>query len=120
MTEPTYLLLKKMEKRPGMWTGENTLKSIVSFISGYSIATEDYDVDADFGISKKFHDWIAIRLGCYESTAGWANMILAYTIGMDPSKPNWENYDKEITEEYHRESIIKFYELLEQSRVKNL
>ena len=109
-----YELLKKIEARPAMWTGELSLKSIRTFIDGYSFALSEYQLIETNEKELNFHDWVANKLGFYESTAGWQNMILAVTIGLDPKTIRWENYDSEVTKEQHEKSIRKFYELLEE------
>ncbi len=110
-----YNILKKIKARPAMWTGELTLKSIRTFLDGYSCALFDHKI---IGLNKRdepnFHDWTAHKLGFYESTAGWQNMILAVTIGLDPNNIEWENYDSQVTKEQHEMSIKKFYELFEE------
>lgn len=104
-----------MEARPAMWTGELTLKSIRTFLNGYSFALHEHKLfDLNDQSEPNFHDWTANKLDFYESTAGWQNMILAVTIGLDPKILNWENYDSQITKEQHEMSIRKFYELLEE------
>ncbi|MCI5055899.1 MAG: hypothetical protein MRY83_07305 [Flavobacteriales bacterium] len=114
MDEKTYLLLKRMEERPGLWLGKPTLKSIASFLVGYDCALIDHLLEMSIGVSKVFHDWVAERLGYSESTAGWANMILASVLGLDPKKPNWENYDESVSNEIHLKSIKQFYKLLDE------
>lgn len=110
-----YNILKKMEARPGMWTGEHTLKSIRIFSEGYSVALcENEIMDLSNQSSLNFNDWIANRLGFSESTAGWQNMILAVTLGLNPKRIEWENYDSDVTYDQHIKSIEKFYELLEE------
>ncbi len=110
-----YQILKKVESRPAMWTGENSLKSIKTFLDGYLFALEEYGIlKSENKIEISFNDWIAEKLGFYESTAGWPNMILAVTLGLNPKKINWENYDKGASKEQHEESIRKFYELYEE------
>ena len=110
-----YDLLKKMEAKPAMWTGELSLKSIRTFLSGYSYALEEYNLDEEQIVDQpNFHDWVAEKLGFFESTPGWANMILAVTIGLNPKKIDWTNYDLSVTKEQHKKSIQKFYLLLEE------
>ena len=104
-----------MEARPAMWTGELSLKSIRTFLDGYSYALDQHKIiNPDKEDELNFHDWVANKLGFYESTAGWQNMILAVTIGLDPKSIRWENYDLEVTKEQHETSVRKFYELLEE------
>jgi len=105
-----YTLLKKMEDRPAMWTGEATLKSIRTFLDGYYLALHENNlVDEGEEVEPNFHDWIANKLGFGESTAGWHHMILAYTIGLNPKKIQWKDYDVKVSKEQHKESIKQFY-----------
>ncbi|WP_075343488.1 hypothetical protein [Tenacibaculum agarivorans] len=114
MNSKTYNLLKRMQKRPMLWTGQNTLKSIASFLFGYQIAMKDHNFEDDFGISLDFFDWVADKLGYNYATAGWANMILANIMGFDPQNIEWENYDISVTNTQHSESIVKFYALIDE------
>ncbi|OUS02644.1 hypothetical protein A9Q86_02940 [Flavobacteriales bacterium 33_180_T64] len=110
-----YNVLKKIEVRPALWTGEINLKSISIFLNGYSLALHEHDIlQSPVELEINFHDWIANKLGFYESTSGWNNMILAITIGLNPKNIKWENYDSKVTNEQHEMSIKKFYELLEE------
>ena len=109
-----YKLLKEIEKRPAIWTGEADLKSIKNFVSGYYQALIDNKIVPE-NIDEPFFDWVADKLGYFESTAGWANMILAYSIGFKPESIIWEEvFDYNVTKEQHLRSIQIFYELVEQ------
>jgi hypothetical protein len=109
-----YQLLKEIEKRPAMWTGEVNLKSIKLFVSGYYQALIDNKIVPE-NIDEPFFDWVANKLGYFESTAGWANMILAYTLGFEPQSIIWEEvFDYNVTKEQHLRSVQQFYELVEQ------
>ena len=109
-----YQLLKEIEKRPAMWTGEVNLKSIRLFVSGYYQALIDNKIVPE-NIDEPFFDWVANKLGYFESTAGWANMILAYTLGFEPQSIIWEEvFDYNVTKEQHLRSVQQFYELVEQ------
>lgn len=69
-------------RRPAMYTGEHSLKSIRCFLEGYRHAIELHGLsrDADaFLVANEFHDWVAYRLHFYESTSGWSSMILGRT-----------------------------------------
>ena len=104
-----------MELRPVMWTGELSLKSIRTFLEGYSCALHDHNlITSNHKEGLNFHDWVAHKLGLSSSSAGWQNMILAITLGLDPNTVSWENYDAEVTKEQHERSIRMFYELLEE------
>lgn len=109
-----YKLLKAIEQRPIMWTGEASLKSINTFVSGYYLALIENKIVNEH-IEEPFFDWVAKKLGYSASTAGWANMILAYSIGFKPENIIWEElFVYDITQEQHLKSIKLFYELIEQ------
>jgi len=55
-----------------------------TYIGGYYHALRDNSLNQDEDQFEPFFDWVANKLGFNESTAGWANMILAITIGLDP------------------------------------
>ena len=102
--------------RTPMWTGEMSLKSIQTLLYGYCLALEDYKIAPKIPYSDEpFFEWIRERLGYSSSTAGWLNMIVAYSIGFKPEKINWENFlATSITFEQHCASIKLFYELVEE------
>jgi hypothetical protein len=109
-----YEILKKIESQPAMWTGEATLKSINIYISGYYYALLENKIAQQPKVNEPFFDWVAKKLGYYESTAGWANMILAYCMGFKPDFINWEEvFATQVTEEQHIKSIKFFYELVD-------
>jgi hypothetical protein len=115
MIRECYSLLKEMERRPALWTGENTLRSIHVFASGYYHALISLNVCSDTLTPDPFFDWVAEKLGYYESTAGWVNMINAYNCGFSPSEIDWEHFlSFEMSKEEHARSIGCFYELIEE------
>jgi hypothetical protein len=110
-----YNLLKKIESRLGMWIGEATLKNINIYISGYYMALLEHNIIDTPPTDDNFFDWVAKKLGYYESTAGWANMILAHCMGFNPKKINWEKFFAILpTKEQHLKSIRYFYLLVEE------
>lgn len=110
-----YDLFKRIERRPAMWTGENSLKSIHLYATGYYQALLDQKVYSTPHTDEPFFNWVANKLGYYESTAGWVNMIVAYSIGFDPTDISWEEVKQhQITKVEHAKSIGMFYELLEE------
>lgn len=111
----SYSLLKKIEQRPAMWTGENSLRSISNYITGYIHALLDHGIIREPASIDPFSNWVANKLGYYESTAGWVNMILAYSVGHNPKEINWDEFiELPISEEQHSESVKVFYRLVEQ------
>lgn len=114
-----YPLLKSIEHRPAMWTGEMTLKSMHVYIRGYYRALLEHKIVEDREINEPFFDWIADKLGYSSSTAGWANMILAHCMGFDPEEILWETYlATPVTNEQHTQSVKLFYELLEEFKTE--
>lgn len=109
-----YKVLKQIEHKTEIWTGDFTLKSIYTYINGYSHALRDYNLIESNANFPTFNNWIANRLGFYESTAGWVNMILAITIGLNPKSIEWLNFDEKVSQNTHKKSVIKFYQLLEE------
>jgi len=104
-----------MEGRPQMWTGELSLKSMHTYCSGYYMALLDHKIVVlePFTICP-FFDWVANKLGYYESTAGWANMILACSMGFNTREIHWEEFFKTpVSAQEHTKSIKLFYTLLE-------
>ncbi|AZA98282.1 hypothetical protein EG359_01095 [Chryseobacterium joostei] len=69
----------------------------------------------EIGKEEPFFDWIANKVGYSSSTAGWVNMIVAYTIGFKPKTINWNKFlETTITKEQHIASVKMFYKLLEE------
>lgn len=76
MLRHIYDLLDLVRRRPGMYFGYHSPTHLHSFLSGYYFA--DYLIEEDKNGFRKFsdfHDWVAAKLGYYESTSGWAYMI---------------------------------------------
>jgi hypothetical protein len=76
LDESIYDVLDAIRKKPGMYIGEPSLQRLHDFLGGYSAGLGRVRFSlkdtADF---HRFHDWVAQRLGFYESTSGWCNMI---------------------------------------------
>jgi hypothetical protein len=114
-----YDVLDRIEKHPGMYVGNVTLGNLMTYLHGYEIAMRDAEVkDVSIPEFHAFHEFVREKFGFYESTAGWANMILAVTIGLSPKNITWEGYDVGVTCEQHIESVKAFYKLLNEFRRK--
>lgn len=57
-----------------MYIGPHSPTHLNSFLCGFSIATNDEVFKTEYS-NFGFHDWVAKKLGYYESTSGWAYMI---------------------------------------------
>lgn len=79
----SYQLLDFIRRRPAMYIGYETPTHLHAFLSGYwhsqlEVHKEQLPTDAAAeNHFSEFHDWVAKKLGYYESTAGWARMIAA-------------------------------------------
>jgi hypothetical protein len=100
-----------------MYIGDVTLKNLSIYLNGFNMAMINAEVkdisNPDF---YSFNNFIKEKFGYSEPTAGWANMILAVSIGLTPKNVIWENYDTAITDEQHIESVKLFYKLLHEFR----
>ena len=84
----------------------------MNFISGYSTATRCHHIDEP-GTLRPFHDFVARQPGYAESTAGLANMILAYVCGFGPADIGWPDFlSRPISTQQHTQAIERFYRLL--------
>lgn len=71
-------ILEELHHRLAMYTGENTLKSLEHFLTGYGFAVDSHNIpgkDDPLILPSGFHDWVAYRLHFQESGSGWCNMI---------------------------------------------
>jgi hypothetical protein len=76
--EGVYDVVDRMRAKPPLYIGERSLERLFVYLAGISAgvwmagnnkALKDAE---DF---HRFHDWVAKRLGFYESTSGWHKMI---------------------------------------------
>lgn len=72
-------VIERMRERPAMWLGSRSLDRMDAWIQGYRVAASDASLHLDPGEPPfhYFHRFVQKKLGFYESTAGWKNMILA-------------------------------------------
>jgi hypothetical protein len=71
-----YDLLGHVHRKPGLFISELSIHRLHAFLTGYDAGLGHAGFilrdEIDF---HRFHDWVACRLGFFESTSGWANMI---------------------------------------------
>jgi len=73
-----YDLLAHIHRRPGMYIVEPSIYRLQAFLTGYDAALGYVGLILQDEIGfHRFHDWVARRLGFFESTSGWADMIRA-------------------------------------------
>jgi len=108
-----YELIEALSMRTAMYTGEHKLSNIRSFIDGYTFGIQNEEKLTKFLSNfPEFHDWVAKKLGFYESTAGWQNMILAIEMGFSPKGMKWVGFSEGATEEQHKASVNRFFEMV--------
>lgn len=60
-----------------MYLGKKSVSLLSAYLCGFLDALRTYDLPTEseppFHV---FHDWVALRLGYFESTLGWSNMLL--------------------------------------------
>lgn len=115
-----YDIFEMVRERPAMYTGSFSLQSLRNFCNGFEFGVNN----CGYELSRAdkfdgFHDFVASELNFSASTAGWANMILAYAVFSRSSNIEWEKLDKLATEDNHKESQTLFYSLLEKYRVRS-
>ena len=77
-----YELIERIRPRPAMYLGLASLTRLNSFLDGYRSALDDLRVElAGTPAFGYFHDWVAMKLGKYEGTAGYCHLILESTQG---------------------------------------
>lgn len=110
-----YDLLEKINVRTGMYIGEQKLENLMSFLAGYHFAMNSVGAvensQPDF---RGFHNWVAAKYGFYESTSGWADMILVAELGLHPRENSEDREDckRKATEIQHENSVRTFFKLV--------
>ncbi|MEQ1605697.1 MAG: hypothetical protein ABL999_12600 [Pyrinomonadaceae bacterium] len=74
-----YELLEAIEARPAMYLGSESLSLLRAFLDGFISGSQQVAPHPSGFID--FHEWVALRLGYFESTSGYANMILTAEAG---------------------------------------
>lgn len=76
MATDFYELLDYIRQRPAMYLSEKSITLLYGFLAGYNfdkwIETVK-NTNPPFG---EFNNWVAMKLGFYESTSGWRRMLL--------------------------------------------
>lgn len=112
-----YRIIDAMRRRPGMYIGDPTTEKLDVFLTGYRVAMDHAGIaDESQPPFMGFHNWVARKFGFRESTAGWSNMILAVTLGLDPSSVHWERYAAQATGEQQEEAVQRCFVLFDEYR----
>lgn len=112
-----YDVLDKIEKRPGLYLGYVSLRTLATYLAGYQMAMTDAAfMDISNPEFHQFNDFIRDKFGYLESTAGWSNMILAISLGFSPDNVDWCSFYTNISTQQHLISVSRFFELLAEFR----
>lgn len=96
-----FELLILIQKRPELYIGEKTLTCLSNNINGYNLSSFINNTEKENkNIWEEFNDFVAEKVGYFESTSGYKNMIL------------------EKNEFDETKSLNMFFELLEQFKIK--
>jgi len=76
-----YELLEAIEELPTLFLGSKSLTLLRAFLDGFRYGSPSIS-DTPYGFID-FHEWVALRLGYYESTTGYVNMIQESEAGDD-------------------------------------
>jgi len=108
--------LNDLRKRPQMYVGEVRLDFISSYLTGYEMAMKIAGVnDPSMPDFSGFREFVRKKYQFFGSSNGWANMILAVTIGFDPTDMHWGDFrNKIISPEQHQRSVTEFFNLLDE------
>lgn len=118
-TYSIYDLLDKLHPRTAMYVGSNGVKGLDTFLMAYELAMQHAGIrsvaEPEF---YGFHEFVRLSYGFSNSTAGWANWILAAVVGCDRENTQWDDYDKSVTPQQYDQSIFEFNRLLGEYRGK--
>ncbi len=76
MAEDFYELLDAIRLRPGLYVSPKSVTALYNFIGGYLTASGHEIGHSTQPPYREFNNWVAMKLGLYESTSGWRNMLL--------------------------------------------
>lgn len=100
-----------------MWIGHLSPNNLRVFLDGYQTAMHDVGSDdVSDPPFQGFHLWVARKFGFYESTAGWPNMVLAITLGLNPKDIDWVGYDSHATQQQLIDATHRCIDLIEEFR----
>jgi len=71
-----YEWLEMIRPKPGLYLGKRSIERLDMLLAGIGFGLGMVGLSLrDAHDFHRFHDWVAKRLGFYESTSGWCNMI---------------------------------------------
>lgn len=76
MVTDFYELLDCIRQRPAMYLSQKSITLLYGFLAGYAFDKWTQISKNTFPPFGEFNNWVAMKLGFYESTSGWRNMLL--------------------------------------------
>lgn len=101
-----YDLLKKIEKKPAMYVGGQSIFLLESFINGYVLARDELNIpstDRENDFFENFHSWLQQRLDV-KTTKSWSSIILFRSFS---EKNALENFFSLLEEFINRNKNLK-------------
>lgn len=71
-----YEFLNYIRQRPALYLGESSITIFYGYFYGFLEGSKLLDDKAIATELTKFNNWVAMRLGYFEGTLGWKNMLL--------------------------------------------
>ncbi len=105
-----------------MYTGDNDLHSIYSFLGGYFYAMDELGIEDISNPSfAKFNEWVKTKLGFRTSVPGWRRLILCNVMELEvPDGPfDWDALESHATEIEHQNATKLFFTLIDEFKNNN-
>ena len=74
--ESFYEFLDNIRQRPALYLSETSITVFKGYFNGFLEGSKLLDNKAVASELRKLNDWVAMRLGYFEGTSGWKNMLL--------------------------------------------
>jgi hypothetical protein len=73
-----YELLDVVRQKSGLFIGDPSLSALSGFLDGFrrALTAVGNSFDEEEPPFLEFNDWVAVRYGFHQSTAGWKNMLV--------------------------------------------
>lgn len=114
MSSRFYDMLDLIGKRPGLYIGEKSITLMSGWVNGWTSALGDKGFEGTEPVFSEFNDWVALRLGFYESTSGWRRMLLGKHLGNEEAA--FDRFFELFNEFKSRQEQVVLHVNVDQSR----
>ena len=97
-----------------MFVGRPDLHRYRAYLDGYALNCDEGDVPEKSIFNLEFHNFVMNKLNYNSPTLGWANMIVAHCMGLQPDEIKWDNYLEGCSNSDHINSVAIFWELYDE------